>query len=239
MNQNQLKCTQCSLAPRCIWGDHPPAQTAIRLPKVYQPHANIFSAGDECAGLYIVRSGLIKAYAITDDGDEHILGFHYPGSIVGLEGFRLGQHETYADSVDTSAVCIVPRSALLDTVTKDPHTALALLSTAGSSVMQGVHAQLSLGTMSAERKIANFLLDTSAEFARQGYSDTRLRLPMQRTEVARYLSLAIETVSRVFRKLEDRGIVAVDPGDRHQVTIVSISALRELARPTDELAAAA
>ncbi|MEM7250383.1 MAG: helix-turn-helix domain-containing protein [Pseudomonadota bacterium] len=239
MARQTQNCSNCPVAGRCIWraDEKPPAITAtVRL---YHRGESIFGAGDPCSDIYVVRSGLVKVHGITDHGVDHVLGFHYPGSVFGVEGFHLGEHITYAQSVDTTSICVLPRHQLLSAVKDQPALMMSLLGIAGGSIAKCVHSQLSLGTMSAERKIATFLLNTSEEFARQELSRTDLRLPMQRTEIAGYLSLAIETVSRGFRKLEDAGVIAVVPDDRHQVTILSLEGLRECANPTEALPVAA
>ncbi|MFT5390176.1 MAG: CRP/FNR family transcriptional regulator [Gammaproteobacteria bacterium] len=222
--QHHTNCQQCALRDHCI-GYAQGTLDVTMTPRLYHAGESIFCQGDECEGLYIVRSGVAKVFQLTGEGDENVTGFHYPGAVMGIEGLADDHHATFAESIGTMSVCFVPRVALLGACAGSPTLLKSLLKVASQSVVQNLRTQRTLGTLSAEQRVASFLLETSQEQSRCGRSATEIELPMRRNDVAKHLALAAETLSRTFKRLETTGVLAVDPNDRHQVSIQSMDQL--------------
>lgn len=227
-------CSDCDLRTRCIWRDHPNGPAIAVTARIFRNDESLFAANEPCDGLLVVRAGVIKSYTISASGDEQVQGFYYPGDVVGLEGLSVGVHLSHGVSVGTSSVCAIAKKSILGN-SNDPDMLSTLLRLLGDCAAQGTRNQLYLGTASAEQRIAAFLLETSRRYERNGYSGTDIRLPMRRMDIAGYLSLAVETVSRTFRKLEHAGVISVDPQDRHHIKIQSSAALAARGEPDDEV----
>jgi CRP/FNR family nitrogen fixation transcriptional regulator len=179
----------------------------------YPVDATIYAQGDEAGPLYLVEFGTVRICQMTADGRRQITSFCYAGDVFGLEPGS--EHEFYAESVDGAGIRVLrPANAV--------GFAQKLLSIALRRFARMQSHLVLLGRLSANEKIASFLCDL---LDRQD-SDDVVHLPMQRADIADYLGLTFETVSRVLRVLKDRGIVRVDSVDR--IDVVDYEALRSL-----------
>jgi len=166
----------------------------------YPMDSMIYAQGDATGALYLVEFGTVRVLQITPDGRRQITSFCFPGDVFGLE--PEAEHAFCAESVDGAGVRLL-RPANAEGFAQRMLT-LALRS---FSRMQA-HLVL-LGRMSANEKMASFLLDL---LERQG-DEKLINLPMQRNDIADYLGLTFETVSRVLRVLKDRSIIRLKSVD--------------------------
>lgn len=179
----------------------------------YPVDATIYAQGDETGPLYLVEFGTVRICQMTADGRRQITSFCYAGDVFGLEPGS--EHEFYAESVDGAGIRVLrPANAV--------GFAQKLLSLALRRFARMQSHLVLLGRLSANEKMASFLCDL---LDRQG-SDDLVHLPMQRADIADYLGLTFETVSRVLRVLKERGLVRVTSVDR--VEIRNAEALRNL-----------
>jgi CRP/FNR family transcriptional regulator len=197
-------------------------------PRLFRANECVYQPGDECDGVYIVRSGVVRTIWTGADGSEQILGFHYPGALIGLEALSGNAHSTRAESVGTSTVCILPAEELADACAQSPTLVMRLLELASEVASADERRQVNLAR-SAEQRVAAFLLDAARQQEHIGCSRTEILLPMRRRDIASHLAMAGETISRIFAKFEATGMVEVDPGDRHRVTLESVDSLVEMA----------
>jgi CRP/FNR family nitrogen fixation transcriptional regulator len=179
----------------------------------YPTDSTIFAQGDEAGTVYLVEFGTVRVCRVTSDGRRQIVSFHFAGDVFGFEAGD--ERQCYAESVDGAGIRVVHTDA-------SGVPAQRLLRLALDNFAKAQHHLLLLGRMSAVEKLAAFLLDL---LDRQD-SDTVVALQMQRCDVADYLGLTFETVSRVLRSLKDRGIIKVPSIDR--VEIVDAAALAAL-----------
>ncbi len=185
---------------------------------------HLFREGDEFTAIAAVRAGVVKTYVIDPDGHEQVLGFHLPGEVIGLNAIARSHYPCNAVALDTTVLCrfSFPRMAML--ATRLPGLQAQLFRLLSQDIGK---AALLAGDYSADQRTAAFLVSLSRRFAVRGYSATRLRLAMSRTDMANYLRLASETVSRVLRRFQDDGLIAVD---RRELEIRDPDGLRAIAR---------
>jgi CRP/FNR family transcriptional regulator len=168
---------------------------------------HLFREGDDFTAIAAVRAGTVKTYVVDPDGREQVLGFFLPGEVIGLNAIAQAQYPCNAVALDTVMLCrfSFPKMALL--ATRLPGLQAQLFRLLSQDIGK---AALLAGDYSAEQRLAAFLAALARRFASRGFSATRLHLTMSRTDMANYLRLAPETVSRVLRRFQDDGLVQVD-----------------------------
>ncbi|MGC4029720.1 MAG: helix-turn-helix domain-containing protein [Steroidobacteraceae bacterium] len=222
-------CEPCTLRQFC-------AQAELRFEEVRrrgmfgrrEPLARgerLFRPGDMQAAVYVVRSGALKTVVGTADGEDCMLGFHLPGELVGLDALASGQHQCEAIALVNSQVCAIPYAGLAGLTAGEPELNRRLLGVFGGAQCGHAHVQM-LVRRQADERIAMFLLDMQQRYRRMGGTHAKIMLPMSREDVARYLGLALETVSRGLSRLQDLGIIAVAG---RQIEVLDHAALTQLA----------
>jgi CRP/FNR family nitrogen fixation transcriptional regulator len=184
------------------------------MPAAFHPAGSeIFAPGSEVSSFYIVKFGCVRVYRLLADGRRQISAFHLPGEVFGFESDH--QHHFFAEAVGATSTLSLRVSAAAE-------LAGTLLPLALRGLVRAQEHLLVLGRQNAPERVAAFLLDM---FERQGGLE-RVELPMSRTDIADYLGLSLETVSRVFTKLRGRGIIRLL--SLRTVEIVKMQALSEM-----------
>lgn len=164
-------------------------------------NAEIYGEAEEAEFAYIVVSGVVRTHKLLSDGRRQINAFHFPGDVFGLESTV--EHRFTAEAVCDTKVRFIKRSVLMALAARDSEVANALWMTAANELRRAHEHMLLLGRKNAQERLAAFLLE-AAERAEQ--SDT-VELPMSRLDIADYLGLTIETVSRTFTLLESAATI--------------------------------
>lgn len=190
----------------------------------FQEGDHIFREGDDFNAIAAVRAGTVKTYVLDPAGREQVLGFHLPGEIIGLSAISQARYPCNAVALDTVMLCrfSFPKMALL--ATRMPGLQAQLFRLLSEDIGK---ASLLAGDFSADERMAAFLVALSRRFARRGFSATRLHLTMTRTDIANYLRLAPETVSRVLKRLQGDGMIRVD---RRELELIDHAAIEALAK---------
>jgi CRP/FNR family transcriptional regulator len=170
----------------------------------------LFRAGDRFRSLYVVKTGSIKTFAPSSEGGEQVLGFHLPGEIIGLDAIDSEAHVCSAKVLETSAICEIPFARLEELTASIPSLQHQLFRLLSKEISHDTDMLLLLGKKSAEERLAAFLISMSRRLAKRGLSSTDFYLSMSRHEIGNYLGLAVETVSRLFTRFQDEGLVRVD-----------------------------
>jgi CRP/FNR family nitrogen fixation transcriptional regulator len=178
----------------------------------YRANEVIYGEGDAAGPLYLVVTGAVRIVRLTPDGRRQISGFHFAGEVFGFEAGA--EHHGYAESVDGAGIRVLRSSS----GEFGPSALLLAL----KSLQRAENHVLLLGRLSATEKMAAFLLGLRE---RQD-ADQMVNLPMQRNDIADYLGLTFETVSRVLRVLKDRGLIRVPRVD--QVEILDVEGLESI-----------
>lgn len=186
---------------------------------------SLFRQGDKLTGIYAVRSGTVKVMTCTSDGHEQIVRFCLPGEILGLDGLEKDRHTSTAIALDTVSVCRLPLDRLEALAERVPSLYRRMLRLISREVSADHSRQLLLGQRGAEERLAAFLLMLSEEYQRRGFSAREFNLSMSRQDIANYLALAVETVSRLFTAFQTAGLLSVE---RRSVQLRSLDKLRAL-----------
>ncbi len=220
LNLYQLRrtCGTCTLSELCLPMGMP-RDDMRRLEELIVPRGpigegeHLFRIGEPFRALYAVRGGFFKTYLVEQSGREQVLGFHLPGELIGLDAIWPQKHQCSAVALNTASVCELPYAQITNLSQQLPglqHSMLRLL----SKELALSHSLA--GDFTAEERIAGFLTSLATRMKVRGFSETHLTLSMSRRDLANYLRLATETVSRVFSRFEKEGLITVD---RREVTL--------------------
>ena len=182
----------------------------------------LYRAGEPFSALYAVRLGSCKTTVLAEDGREQITGYHMLGDILGLDGIGTEKHGCEAVALEDTEVCTIPFNRL-EELARDvaplQHNLHQFLS---RDIERHHKVMLMLGSM----RLAVFLLNLSDRYRRRGYSSTEIVLRMTREEIGSYLGLKLETVSRLFSRFQEEGLLQVQG---RVLKLLDLSALKQLA----------
>ena len=176
----------------------------------YPRDSEIFGENEPADYLYKVVSGSVRTYRILSDGRRQVGGFYLPGDIFGLE--FADEHTLSAEAISDAKVLVVKRSALSALAGRDPSVAQQLFALTGRELHR-VQDRTLLLIKNARERVASFLL----EMADRASKNNTIELPMSRQDIADYLGLTIETVSRTLTSLETASAIEVSPSSRRIV----------------------
>jgi len=227
-NRAQVACSQCTLSALCLPSrlseeEISQFEQIVHRSRPIQAGEHIFRSGDKFRSVAVVRTGCFKSYVLDLEGQEQVLAFHLPGEVIGLDAIHAGRHMVNVVALDTSAVCSLPFSSVLKMARSMPYLQHELFRVMSQRISE---LETMVGDLSADERIALFLLSLAKRFGRRGYSDKEFILAMSRRDIASHLRLATETVSRVLSRFQQRDIIAVN---RRQVRILNPGALAEVA----------
>ncbi|MCC5885487.1 MAG: fumarate/nitrate reduction transcriptional regulator Fnr [Gammaproteobacteria bacterium] len=226
----EAHCEDCSLSPICLPmavsdADLHRLESIIERGRPLQRGEHVFRSGTPFESIYAVRSGALKTYRLTPEGDEQIMGFHLPGEMFGLGGLGGEIHPNATVALETSTVCEVPFERIGGLAIEIPGLQRHLFKIMSREISEDEQLLVLLSKRSAEERIAALLLGLAARFRRRNLSATRFRLPMSRGDIGNYLGLVVETVSRVFTRLQAQGLIEVEGKEVSILDPVALSAV--------------
>ncbi|WP_086481525.1 fumarate/nitrate reduction transcriptional regulator Fnr [Oceanospirillum sanctuarii] len=229
----ETKCVTCSLSSLCLpislnFEDIDQLDKIIKRRQPLKKGEHLFHQGDRFDCVYAVRSGSIKNYAMTNDGEEQITNFHLPSELVGLDGIDCETYPVSAKALETTTVCEIPFARLEELAKELPELRSQVLRIMSRELRDDKQMMMLLSKKNAEQRVATFLTNLSTRFKRRGYSPFTFRLPMSRNEIGNYLGLAVETVSRVFTRFQNSDLIAVNGKEVHILNMDDLSALAGL-----------
>lgn len=186
----------------------------------------LYRAGAPFQALYAVHSGAFKTIGRLRNGDEKVIGFFLPGELIGLDAIDSAQHSCDAIALENSEACVLPFVRLERAAQCFPHLAHHLFRLLSRDISRDEGLMLLLGVMSAEQRLATFLLNLSRRYERIGFSAASFPLRMTRQDIGSYLGLQLETVSRQMSRFRRGGLIALD---HHEIAIKNLPALMEMA----------
>lgn len=222
-------CTNCSFGRICLPNGYDKAalhelHCLVEHVGPFRGGHHLFRINDPFGAIYSVRAGMIKTYVVDERGREQVTGFFLPGELVGLNAIYPARYPCNAVTLDTAALCRFSFPAMATLATRLPNLQEQLFRLLSKDI--GTASLLS-GDYTAEERIAAFLIDLADRYAARGYSARRLHLSMPRSDIANYLRLAAETVSRVLGRLQERGLLRIEG---REVEVLDPAALRHSAR---------
>ena len=229
-------CNECAFRAECLAkpaedGDGGVGIEIPVIPRILHRGDHLFRTAERFQNVYTVRSGAIKTYVILRSGEEQVIGFHTPGDIVALDAIESGRYVCNAVVLDTSCVCPLPYEQLCRLTARSPEIQRRLVHKMSRRIVDHEGLLLILGQKTAEQRMAAFLLHHSKKQRQLGLSEVDINLPMSRADIASYLALAVETVSRVLTRLQEAGLLKVQ---RSRVRILDLDGLAVVAEETME-----
>lgn len=207
-------CAQCSLQQLCLAGgmtldDLRRLDAIIRVRRPVGAGSHLFRMGDAMGSVFVTRDGAVKTVTYSEGGDEQIVGFHLPGEIFGLDALASGEHRCDALTLTDTSLCEIPFDRLGEIAAQIPGLQQQLMRVIGLSLGRDQDHKEILVRRQANERIALFLHGLSERLRAIGRDPVRIRLPMSRIDIANYLGLALETVSRGFTRLQEEGFIEV------------------------------
>lgn len=227
---NELRfCSTCAFSAACLQNGY----TKEHLKELhvlvehigpFQEGEHIFREGDAFNAIAAVRGGTVKTYVTDSEGREQVQGFFLPGEVIGLNAISQARYPCNAVALDTVLLCRFSFPNIAALAARMPGLQQQLFRLLSEDIGK---AALLAGNYTADERLAAFLISLSRRYAARGFSANGFRLTMTREDIGNYLRLAAETVSRVFRRFQDDGLLRVN---RRDVELTERERLEELAR---------
>jgi CRP/FNR family transcriptional regulator len=228
----RASCAECGRAGACLPASLAPddverVDRLVATKQQFERGEAIYAQGARAKSLYVVRSGAFRVDATSDEGQVRILAFALPGQLLGLDAMSLDRHQSSAVALERSSVCEVPYGRALEIAQSVPGLQKQLLRLVWREVQDDRTHLADFGRAPAPVRLARFLHALSLRYRALNRDASHLKLPMSRAELANYLGLALETVSRLMTRLEESGAVAVRA---RNVRILDAAALERACR---------
>ncbi len=203
------KCRYCSLTNNCL-----PASINTKLLKhsqslnfrarIIEPGEHLYRQGESLDCLYAIRSGILKSYTTLESGQEYVMGFHMPPDLFGWEGIQQQQLSVSVVALQSSNICEIPLAQLEEIVKEIPELELQLL----KLVSQRINIDnIALLRTTSEQRVANFILQLVKKHSVLGYPNDSCKLAMTHQDIANYLRMAPETISRTLHKMQTKKLI--------------------------------
>jgi CRP/FNR family transcriptional regulator, anaerobic regulatory protein len=224
-------CSDCSRAAHCLGlhledGNSHSTLDIDAHPRVLHKNEKLVNDGDIFQALYAVRSGAIKTYKTTETGEEQIIDFCLPGDIIGLDAIHTGHFNCHAVALDTSSICALDFNEIERLCEKSSAFRKAFLGRLSAGILRNENFVVTLGTRDAYERLAAFLVMLTEYYSSRGFSRIEFVLPMSRSDIADYLNLAVETVSRLFSRLQSENCLQVQ---RSAICVLNLNGLYQAA----------
>lgn len=195
------------------------------------PRQHIFHQGDDQTHVYVVKGGFVRLYSLLSNGRCQVIGFKSPDEFVAFE--YGAKHRFSAQAVTATELCSIPMPIFFAAASGDPQFLLKLYNVACEDLSRAHDLVLTIAKRDAEGSIAAFMLEIDARAAARRGKNDFVSLPMLRGDIANYLGLTNETVSRIFTHFKKRRLIEVR--GRYGIRLIDRRALRAISEhiPSD------
>ncbi len=236
--QIKASCPDCRLSVLCLpYGLQPNEvkllSTIVKDRRPLRLDDHLYLQGEECLHLYAVKSGSFRSFILNADGFEQTIGFYFPGEIMGLDALQYGRYSSSTIALETGTVCEVPLTRLNELCGQIPGLQMQMMRILGKEITSDHDQIVLLGHRTAKERIASFLLMLSRRYEALGFSSTNFNLSMRRQDIANFLGITIETVSRQLAELSKQGIITVK---QRGIQINNLSLLTLIVEPCGSIA---
>lgn len=231
----QTNCGNCRLNSICLplaldLHEVEQLDRIIQRSRPLQKGEHLYRQDETFGSVYAVRSGSVKGYAITDNGQEQVTGFYFPGEILGMDGIAKNKHASSARALETASICEIPFDKLGELSLRLPNLQKHFFQLMSQEIAEDQQLLTLLSKNTADQRVATLLLSISARNKRRKLSAANFRLPMSRTDIGNYLGLTVETVSRVLSRFQKMEVLSVD---NKEININNADGLRSVADGTE------
>lgn len=232
LSQLRRSCSSCALHELCLPAgigsdDLARLDSTVKDRRTLDQGSTLYRDGDSFQALYVVRSGSLKTFVLNEAGEMQILGFHLPGEIIGFDALATDQHVSHAEALEPSSICELPYARLQQVTIEVPALHRQLMRVISREVVKEHQHTVMMGRQQAQEQLAIFLKNLTDRYQRLQLDSDTLNLSMSRYDIANYLGLVVETVSRLFSRMKDMGVLEVD---RKSVRILRPDLLEDLCR---------
>lgn len=213
MNTAPAACDSCPLPELCGDGRGLPGALleSVAEQRELSPGSALYRAGEKRCSIWVIAEGTLKSCEVDIEGREQVVGFHGRGEVLGIERLEIPSHHGFALALEPTRVCRIPVSRLLERLSRAPALWRDVLRIAGEQVLRAREMHRVLGQLQTGQRLAWFLLHgaglTSSTCACR--DETSVLLPMPRQDIASFLGMTLESVSRSFGALQRDGLVEV------------------------------
>ncbi|MCW9024458.1 MAG: fumarate/nitrate reduction transcriptional regulator Fnr [Gammaproteobacteria bacterium] len=230
LEEIRTRCQKCSLFQLCMpmgleEGDLDKLDKIIKRRRPVEKGEFLYRIGEPFTAVFAVRSGSLKAFTTTKDGQDQIVSLHLPGELMGLDAISKQQHICSAMALETTSVCELPYERLEKLMMEISGLQRHILSLMSEEIQHDQCHMTVLARLPVENRLASFLANLSERYKARGFSAIEFNLSMSRNDIANLLGMAVETVSRLFSQFQDQGLLQVE---RKHVKILDVEALRAL-----------
>ncbi|KQZ71068.1 helix-turn-helix domain-containing protein [Rhodanobacter sp. FDAARGOS 1247] len=220
-------CGTCAFSSACIAAGYDKPELAelqclVEHVGPFRVGEHIFRTGDPFRAIFAVRSGTVKTRMVDKEGREQVLGFYLPGEVIGLNAIYPEHFPCDAVALDTAYFCRFSFPAMSALASRVPAVQQHLFRMLSKELGT---ASLLAGDHSADERVAAFLLDLGNRYAVRGFSGSQFHLSMSRGDIANYLRLAAETVSRVLSRFRAQKLIAIEG---RELELLNVAALRKI-----------
>lgn len=207
-------CSSCSLRELCLpvglsRTELESLDELVYARKRIAEGESLFHAGDAFRSLFAVRSGFFKTRVTSEDGRDQVTGFLMPGELLGMDGIGAGRHACDAVALENAEVCVIPYTRLEEIAERFQPLRQHFHKVMSREIVRDQGVMFMLGSQRAEEKLAGFLVNLSQRLAARGNAPKEFVLRMTRAEIGSFLGLKLETVSRLFSRFQEEGLLAV------------------------------
>ncbi len=207
------RCNRCALHALCLPGIAGSIQSSfgpvVSDDLILSKGQTLYESGDTAEDLYVVKSGAFKIMTPLCGHDAHVSGFRLPGDLVGACGLTCGQYAFTAYALDRSTVCRLPIERFRDASLLQPSLMQGLLQALSNQAAQA-QRQITRTNLPALARLSLFIKDLSSHHKKRSLSAVEFELPMPRTDIADFLALAPETISRLIKTLGQENILTIE-----------------------------
>ncbi len=225
----RVRCSSCPTAPRCLPAALDTEQVRrfeeiIQRSRPLTAGDHLFRIGDPFHAMFAVQSGCFKSYMVDAEGREHVMAFHFAGEVIGVEAIYPERHVSSCVALaDQNNVCVLPYRTLTRLAQEIAPLQAEILRMLSRQVLGGTSIA---ADFTAEERLAAFLVMVAARLRRPGGWTGELDLAMSRQDIASFLRLAPETVSRILARFQKSGLVRAD---RKRIALLNPEGLAEIA----------
>ena len=210
-----IHCQSCSFSHLCLpvslnKSELDSLDDIIERKRPLHKNDKLVSSGDEFKSLYAVRTGSFKSYVSDKDGAEQIIGFHFPGDIIGFDALKDNAHQSFTQALETAMVCELPYETLDTMSVKFPKLRQQIMRFMSAEIKHDHDLMMLLSKRSAEERLLHFLSHLSQRFEERGFSAKQFNLSMTRNEIGNYLGLTVETISRLLTRFQKEALINVE-----------------------------
>lgn len=207
----QVACSVCAFNPLCHPRSAPSgAPSPVEVRRRLSAGQALYRVGSPHASIYAVRAGFLKLSLEGDEGGTHIVRFLLPGDVLGLDGYATGLHQVDAVALGACEVCEIPayRAEILSDFS--PRIGAHLRRLLARELAQSHRHAAAIAGLDIRQRTGRFLVELGKRWLERGYSASTFMLPMSRRDIAGYLGLTPESLSRVLAGFQARGWIRLE-----------------------------